>query len=221
MKILIVAATTFEVQPFLDRTALAADKTGRSFSGNLGKHSVEVIITGVGMVATALHTGIALSKKRDLAINAGICGSYSRNLMKGTVVNVYEDVLSELGAEDAQGNFLSLEQLKLPGISKFINESDLEKWTVFHELPKVNGITVNTTHGKESSIQKTFSAFHPMVESMEGAAFLAAAALKKVPHIQVRAVSNFVEARNRDNWNIPYAIEQLNDTLIAFMEELK
>jgi futalosine hydrolase len=39
-----------------------------------------------------------------------------------------------------------------------------------------------------------------------------------VPCIQIRAVSNYVEKRNRDGWNIGLAIKNLNTFAIEFLK---
>jgi len=54
---------------------------------------------------------------------------------------------------------------------------------------------------------------------MEGAAFLFVCEHEQIPCIQLRAVSNFVEKRNKEAWNIPLAIENLNQQLIAIIND--
>lgn len=218
MKILIVSATRFEIEPLLLQMEKVRGQNSNFISCSLRENEIDFLITGVGMVATAYFTGKIIDETYDLAINAGICGSFNRNLEIGDVVNVSDDVFAELGAED-DNKFLSLEEMKLPGISGITNKSG-----ALHELiemlPKVNGITVNTTHGEEKSIQKVYERFHPYVESMEGAAFMFACEQEKIPYVQLRAVSNYVEKRNRDAWNIPLAIKNLNEKLIEFITVL-
>jgi len=51
------------------------------------------------------------------------------------------------------------------------------------------------------------------VESMEGAAFLFACLKKGIPCFQLRSISNYIEPRNLNNWNIPHAIGFLNKGL--------
>ena len=99
--------------------------------------------------------------------------------------------------------------LKLDGVTKIQNNSGAINIEI-EKLPKVNGITVNTSHGNDPSIKKVVDRFHPIVESMEGAAFMFACENERIPYVQIRAVSNFVEKRNKDKWNIPLAIENLN-----------
>src|SRR5688500_15548027 len=102
MNILIVTATAFEAAPLAEAMNLVP---GRSADGKLrqftyGKHEVHILCTGIGMTATAFYLGKTLGDQYDLAINLGLAGSFSRNLEIGSVVNVYSDRFSELGAED-------------------------------------------------------------------------------------------------------------------------
>ena len=179
---------------------------------------VNFLITGVGMVSTAYYSAKILNDSYDIAFNVGICGSFNSNLEIGTVVNVYEDCFSELGAEDGEA-FLTLEDLKFDGVTKIQNNSGAINVEI-EKLPKVNGITVNTSHGNEASIKKVAEKFHPIVESMEGAAFMFACENERIPYVQIRAVSNYVEKRNKDNWNIPLAIENLNKQMLEILNAL-
>ena len=85
-------------------------------------------------------------------------------------------------------------------------------------LPKARGITVNKGHGSAASIQ-TLMAKYPdaQVESMEGAAFFWGALHAGIPFMEIRAISNAVEPRNRDNWNIPLALNNLNQVLVELL----
>jgi futalosine hydrolase len=122
-------------------------------------------------------------------------------------VHVVSDRLAELGAEDGE-RFLTLEELELPGESEFVN-LDPPSNSGLEQLPAVTGITVNTVHGDERTIAAVTERFGPQVESMEGAAFMSACLIHKVPFAQVRAVSNFVGRRNREAWKMPEAIQNL------------
>src|SRR6185369_7024934 len=146
------------------------------------KLEIDFLITGVGMVSTAYYTGKVLNDTYDVAFNLGICGSFNKNLDLGSIVNIYEDCFSELGAEDGEA-FLSLEDLKLEGITKISNNKQGSLNHIIELLPKVTGITVNTTHGNEKSIEKAFQKFHPYVESMEGAAFMFVCENERIPYI--------------------------------------
>ena len=190
------------------------DAGGRAYT--YGANAIDVLITGVGMVATAVCCSRALVQASyGLALNFGVCGSFDPAIEPGTVVHVVSDRLTELGAEDGD-RFLTLEELALPGESAFVN-LDPPSNPALDALPTVAGITVNTVHGSERSIAAVTERFNPQVESMEGAAFMSACLIHTVPFAQVRAVSNVVERRNRGSWKMPDAIRNLNATALRIL----
>ena len=215
MQILLITATDAEIAPFISSSRSRI---------NENKHSITHLVTGVGMVATAYKTGVMLANNLfDIIINAGISGAIDRSLNQGEVVEVVEEQFYYFGAED-HDSFLSIFELGLidenefPFVNKkLINNSDFQGLS-FPGIKKVRGITVQTVHGGENSINQ-LTMRHPeaMVESMEGAAFFYAALLSKIPFIQLRAISNYVEPRNRSNWKIELAIKNLNEYLIRIL----
>jgi futalosine hydrolase len=217
MRILIVAATKLEVVPVLSR--MYSTPTGQAGvdSYTHGAHDVDVVITGVGMVATAVWSSHALARREyDLALNLGVCGAFDAALELGTVVHVVSDRLSELGAEDGQ-ELLTLEELELPGQSAFMNAAP-PSYPPFDTLPAVTGITVNTVHGTNASIAAAAKRFNPQVESMEGAAFMSACLLHNVTFGQVRAISNRVERRDKEAWKMADAIRNLGVTALRILD---
>jgi len=208
MRILIVAATGGEVAPLVAGLA-RTDSPARWLEGyQLANHAIHLITSGVGMVATAAWTSRALTHATyDVAFNFGVCGSFDRSLAPGTVVHVMTDRIAELGAEDDTA-FLTLDDLELPGEHVFVNEAPPANATLASLKPAAS-ITVNTVHGNDQSIAAVVDRFHPDVESMEGAAFMYACLMHRVPFAQVRAVSNIVERRNREAWNLAEAIGAL------------
>lgn len=74
-------------------------------------------------------------------------------------------------------------------------------------------------HGKLSSIKKVTILYQPQVETMESAAFYFACEQNKWKNCVIRSISNYVEKRNKDKWNIPLAIKNLNDLMIRFIEQ--
>jgi futalosine hydrolase len=212
VRILIVAATGAELASC--RAALA----------DQSRHDVDILITGVGMVATAVQVSRALMSGRyDQALNLGVCGSFRRDFALGSVVHVTSDSLPELGAED-DDRFLTIHDLRLLGEDEFpfsggrlVNRAPPPN-AALDRLPRVSGITVNTVHGRDESIARAVARVDPDVESMEGAAFMYACLVHGTPFAQVRAVSNVVERRNRDAWKLGDAVRALGDTAIAIIE---
>ena len=218
MRILIVAATDPEVAQILERMHSTPTDDPSVDTYTHGPHEIDVLITGVGMVATAAWCSRALVQTRyDLALNLGVCGSFDEFIEPGTVVHIVSDRLAELGAEDGD-RFLSLAELELPGESEFLN-LDPPSNLGLEQLPAVTGITVNTVHGNERTIAAVTGRFSPQVESMEGAAFMSACLIHKVPFAQVRAVSNLIERRNRGAWKIDDAIRNLGVAALRIINQ--
>ncbi|PBQ32487.1 futalosine hydrolase [Sphingobacteriaceae bacterium] len=211
-KILIVGATQPEISPTI-KYVLDVSKSEEEDLENL---EVSFILTGVGMVNTAFTMGKLFGHKFDVVINAGVAGSYVNHKI-GTVVNVTTDCFSELGAEDGD-DFISILEMGLG--DQNVEVSDLFKNTLTDKLEIVSGITVNTVNGNEKKIEQIKAYISPHVETMEGAAFIQCANALKWKAIQLRAISNQVEKRNKANWNMPLAIKNLNEFLIAFLKDL-
>lgn len=216
MNILIVSATQFEVKPLLGFLGIALPSPGMNHANiDFENKEIEVLITGVGMVNTALMMERYGSDSYDLVMNVGVCGAFDRKLELGQLVNVTKDSLSELGAEDGE-EFLTYDKLDLPGEHIFLNKTS-DQFPGLDVLPKVSGITVNTVHGKEASIERIKKLYPVEVESMEGAAFFASCGNAK-NYVQIRAISNYVERRDKSKWQMPLAIKNLNDFLITFIK---
>ena len=210
-----VAATEAELSPVVDGLRLISAVGPRVTRYQGASHDIDVLITGVGMVATAAWCSRVLSAERfDVALNLGVCGSFRPEIFPGAVVHVVSDRLTELGAEDGDA-FLTIQEMKLLGDDEFpftggrlVNASP-PVLGVLTSMRAVSGITVNTVHGNDDSIARVTKRFSPDVESMEGAAFMYACMIQGVPFAQVRAVSNMVERRNRAAWKLDEAIANL------------
>jgi futalosine hydrolase len=207
MKILLVAATRAEI-------AFLATQFQLPEQDFVKTKDFDVLITGMGMTATAYALGKHLSRNYKLVLNLGIAGSFNPNLPLTTVVNVTTDEFAELGAEDGD-DFLSIDRLGF-GKAKYHARNNLLHSEI-EKLPKVSGVTVNRVHGNQSSISKIIERFNPGIESMEGAAVLYCCEQEGLPCIQVRSISNYVEPRNKNRWQIGPAIKALNDWALAFL----
>lgn len=226
MNILIVSATYLEIEPLLTHFRFVKQINQKLRQYEFKNHRIDVLIPGVGMTYTAYWLGKTLALNRyDAAINIGIAGAFDQNLTIGQVIHIVSDRIAELGAEDGE-KFLSLIDMDLLEDEDFvlqngelINTIAIEN-RVASSLQKVKGITVNTTHGDNNSIEKIKQLFQPQVESMEGAAFLYACLLEGIPCLQIRAISNKIERRNKENWNIKLAIKNLTETMLKLLQTI-
>lgn len=235
-----MSATDAEVAPLVAKLQHVGDRGPRVRSYAHRGHVVDVLTTGVGMVATAAWCARTLmTRDYDLAFDLGLCGSFDRDLAPPSVVHVLSDRLPELGAEDGEA-FLAAHELGLVGENEFplregvfVNTAPPDN-AALRALRSVNGITVNTVHGddrtiatlrerlapRDASARSGGAADMPRVETMEGAAFMYACLVHGLPFAQVRAVSNFVERRNREAWRIPEAVAALNASAQELLDHI-
>jgi futalosine hydrolase len=215
-KILYVAATAGEADVLKKLNGI------KSFPEKLYLRNFEisVLVTGVGSIATAwaLKQWISLNEKPDLAINAGIAGSYDEKLNIGDVVMPFTDCFADAGIEDGD-NFFTLYEAGLTDKDELpFRDGLIYSDSTYSELMKriikpVKAITVNTATGSELTREKLFRKFNPDIETMEGATFFYICAREKIPFVALRAISNKVEPRNRSKWNIELALENLSEKL--------
>ncbi|MBP7273622.1 MAG: futalosine hydrolase [Saprospiraceae bacterium] len=220
MKILFTAATTFEIAPLFEelnkKVSLTNENQLITFQSKY--ISISILITGVGITATTYALTKCLQKNKfDIVINAGICGAYHNQLVIGDVISIISEEFGDFGVTDAQGNFLDAFDSHFYSNNTFpfcngklINEVG-ESGTYFK---KAKGVTVNQSSGAVMAIEKLHNKFNADVETMEGAAFFYVCLHEKVNFLSIRAVSNYVTERNKEAWNIPLAVENLNKALI-------
>ena len=174
----------------------------------------ESLITGVGMVSTTFALTQKLTHNHfDLIIDLGIAGSFNPVFEIGSVVQVITDRFSELGVED-NGRFIPADEMKLAKKEDVVFETDIRT----ESLPEAHGITVNRVHGTRETIDSIRQQFNPDIESMEGAAVAYVCQKFNTPWIQIRSISNKIEPRNRDAWNISLAIENLHTEVSKYLE---
>ena len=208
-KILIVAATKNEVY-----------QTINFLSDNKLYNKIEILITGIGIPNTLYKLTKKLSStKYKLILNIGIAGSSSRGINIGDIVHVKKDSFSDLGTDD-NGDFISIFDLgftknnSYPFTNGYLFPEELN-YKKIEKLNSVTGSTVNMTSGSTQRISQIYSKSDAEIETMEGAAVFFVAMNERIPVIQIRSISNYVEPRNKANWNISKAISNLNNYLIS------
>ncbi len=228
MKILLVAATTPEIAPFLAAHGIDPVSTGQGFTAagiRSGNAVIDLLITGAGINNATYHIGNTLAMEQfDLCIQAGICGAFGDTFEKGKVLHIVKERFAQCGAEDGT-LFHDVFELGLMDANTFPYEQGwlINKQTFpypsLHALETATGITVETVHGNETGIRRITEKYHPDTESMEGASFFYCCLMQQVPFMQIRSVSNKVEKRNKDNWNINLAVENLNNFLQKLLSD--
>jgi futalosine hydrolase len=146
----------------------------------------------------------------------GIAGSFRDDLKPGAVVMPVSDCFADAGIEDGE-KFQTLAEAGLaqsddfPFRSGFI-EADKKYSLIMEDLLKpVRAISVNCATGSETTRKKLEEKYNPDIETMEGATFFYICASENIPFLALRAISNKVETRNKNNWNIPLALKNLSE----------
>ena len=219
IRILLVTATSAEADAIVK---LAGTKTtADGFS--LGNNQISLLITGVGSMAVswAMTKWLSSNAKPDLAVNAGIAGSYREEIKIGDVVVPVSDCFADAGIETG-GGFLTLAEAGLEDPDRFpfrggrIIAENKYVALASGKIKPVSAITVNTASGSEATIEKMVKKYDPDIETMEGATFFYVCSCGRIPFLAMRSVSNRVEPRNRADWNISLALESLSGKLKEF-----
>lgn len=162
---------------------------------------VPTLVCGIGPVESALTTGAALAHRPpDALVHVGIAGA--RRLPSATLVlgseAVYCDVIDpsssmpRVDRESPDANLLAAARRALPDA---------------HVLP----VATTGRVGGGASYE---------VEAMEGFGVLRAAALARVPAVELRAVSNAVDEPDRARWRIDEALDALAAAVPVLLEAL-
>jgi futalosine hydrolase len=216
MKLLLVAATEMEIAPAIK----SYTNSGFMQPG----HEVDVLITGIGQVATtwaltnALHTTNA-----GLVIQAGIAGAFSSQVALGSVVCVQKDCFGDLGMEE-NGQFSTIFHNGFANA----NEAPFTGGWLINSRPAVKGmaieavsaVTINKITDSMVQRQQLIDQFNPGIETMEGAAFHYVCLKAGIPFLQLRAISNYVGERDKSKWQLEKAIENLNHALLQLTAAL-
>ena len=184
----------------------------------VNNHEVEVLISGIGSAETSYAlTKQILWRTPEIVIQAGIGGSFKDDLPPTSVVFVREEIFADLGAIDQDG-FTDIFDLGLadsneqPFTNRWLVNEQTEQWKKFG-LPFVKGATINCISSTPRQVDRIRAKYDPAIESMEGAALHYTCLMENIPFIQLRAVSNFVGERNKENWKMQEAVTVLNEKL--------
>ncbi|MEM7572061.1 MAG: futalosine hydrolase [Bacteroidota bacterium] len=239
-RLLLVAATRAEIEPtvaFL-LNAWNSPQSGRTDGTNAptnqlpahyqyGDIQLDLLLSGVGLPATAFALGHVLAKDQyALAIQAGIAGAIDKSLKLGQLVQIESERFADLGAETADGDFIDLQNMGfLPQGPDSPFEADGRILAAPNSAPRLPNvlvcpaISVNKVHGEEHTIAALKKRYpQAAIESMEGAAFFYACRMRQQSCLQLRAISNYVEARDRSKWEIGLAVTKLNELLISLLQ---
>ena len=220
LKVLLITATDAEAEALKKIQGIKSCPDGFL----LGQSEVSLLVTGVGSIATswAMTKWLSSNSRPDLAINIGIAGSFRDDIEIGDVVVPVSDCFADAGIETGSG-FITLEEAGLADPDRFpftdgkiIAENKYCNMAL-NFLKPAKAITVNSASGSQETINRLLKKYNPDIETMEGATFFYICSGGKLPFMALRSISNKVEPRNKDKWNIPLALINLSEKLKEFL----
>ena len=224
--LIILSATAYEQQLLRDslQQATTQRRGHRAWvRGMIGTRSVVLIETGIGAVNTAQALTVALQKiDPELVLQIGIGGAYlGSGLDKGDLALASEENYGDLGVIAPDG-WSPADEIGIPVLSTdrdYYNTYPVDPALVAraqHILEQsgecvVQGpfVTVQQCTGREDIGNELAARFNAICENMEGAAAAHVCTLYAVPFLELRAISNRVEDRNKDAWDIPRAVQKV------------
>lgn len=230
--LLILAATEGEAKQIEAQLAGARRlETGRKtlVQGTLGGRPCRLVYSGMGAVNAAHALTVHVERARPaLVIQVGIGGAYvPAGLTVGAVAIATEEIYGDVGVITREG-WLGADAIGIPLVAReqpLFNRFPLDL-AIVRRAAEVCGatsgpfLTLARCTGIQTMGDELFARFGALCESMEGAAAAHVCALYDVPLLEIRAVSNLVEDRDRGKWRIGEAAARAQAAVLQVVEHL-
>lgn len=218
-RLLVVAATDFELTPLRQRLAALP--------------GLDFLVCGVGPTAAAANLAACLAVHQpdpqtayDGVIMTGVAGAYLDTPATILATCLAEqEVLGDFGLESGRGaepfpseHLATRHSFDLASPLLTAAKAILARLAI----PFVGGvfITVNTATTNTARGLALRDRFNGLCENMEGAAAALACAQAGVPLLEIRTVSNLVEDRDPARWRLAEAIARNAETVARLIPEL-
>jgi futalosine hydrolase len=239
MKPIIVTAATHLELSLLINTLEAGDRLfighREIFVGMIAERRTLLAMTGIGKVSAASAVAALLEHyEPEILINTGCAGAYAGGGQSmGDLAIATAEVFGDEGVLTPDG-WHSLELIGIPALSRngenHFNRFPLTRWAIDKAMyvAEAEGIilhqgefvTVSTASGTAERGKELFQRFGGICENMEGAAAAQVALLYGVDCMEIRGISNMVEDRDPDRWDIPLAVERAQRFIVQFIAAL-
>jgi futalosine hydrolase len=222
--LLAVCAVEAELTPFRDRLEAARPLDlglPAAVRGRCGEMPVLAIATGVGKTNAAHGVTLAIERAAPAGIlSFGVAGAFpGSGLRVGELAVATAEVYGDEGSFSPAG-WLSTRELGFPLAASpagpCYNEFPLDRERTAAAARLLEGagqgvrtgtfVTLSSCSGTDARAAEVESRFGAIAETMEGAAHAHVAALRDLPFLEVRGISNVVEDRDPARWDLPAAI---------------
>ena len=244
MGLLLLTATLPEQAAIVSRleSSVCQRVTGRRvLNGSIEERDVTVVETGMGAVNTAHALTRALQVRRPAyVLQVGVGGAYAdAGLGLGDLAVASEELYGDVGVRTKDG-WRGAELIGIPLVqrqeayyNRFPVDGDLAQrgqeilaavaWKAGRAPTVKVGpfVTVQECSGTTSLAEERAAlAGGAVCENMEGAAAAHVCLLYDVPFVEIRGISNLVEDRRVDGWDLPGAAAVAQEAAIHLLKGL-
>jgi futalosine hydrolase len=207
------------------------------FLGSLFGQRVVLLHSGIGKInAASAVTALLETIEPEAVIVTGCAGAYPESgLAVGDLVLASEEILADEGVITPQGfidfsalGFPLLEhggplmEQRFPADPQLVAEAQpfIEAAAIAAGAKLATGplVTVSTCSGTDQAAQAMVQRTGGICENMEGAAVAQICRLYEVPFFELRGISNLVENRNLERWDLPAGAKIAQRALMAFLK---
>ena len=239
-EILILTATEPEQRDLARRmkNAVVQEVAGKKWrTGQLGGSEVCLVQTGIGAVNTAhALTCVLQARCPDMVLQVGVGGAYPGvGLALGDLALASAEVYGDLGVRTGDG-WHGAEFIGIPVVERghaYFNSFPVDRDRVERGRALLRGgwsgtapallvgpfVTVQECSGLARLGQERASRFNAVCENMEGAAAAHLCLLYGIPFVEVRSISNQVEDRRTDKWDLPLALARSQEAALRLLRE--
>ncbi len=215
--ILVVAATEFEMQAFLQAAPQPPP--------------CRQLLCGIGPVEAAFQLSLALSAMQTLpeaVLNIGVAGAYRRERNPATLLDIcvaQQEELGDFGRCQAQTLLpLSVPNASTPSSFALADGLRLRmtKRLSAQGIPHTSGrfITVNSVSADRQRGAMLLQRYpDALCENMEGAALARVCAHFSLPFAEMRCISNMVDDPDRQQWRLQEACTRCGQAAALLFQE--
>ncbi|MCH2139441.1 MAG: futalosine hydrolase [Phycisphaerales bacterium] len=185
-----------------------------------------IVVSGVGRTNAAAATTLASIAHGpfDAAISIGLAGALPESQLEpGDLIAADQCVYAEEGIMTPEG-FLDITGLGFqlgadPGNAISCDEDLVRRLQAV--APIMSIATVATCSGTDAAAAEIRNRTGCAAEAMEGAAVVHAAQRLNIPAIEVRAISNTTGDRHEQRWDLPKALQVLQEGISSIRNTLR
>jgi len=203
--------------------------------GTLSGHAIALCAGGMGK-ANAAHAATLLITKFEpqVLIVFGIGGAYASSGARiGDLALAAEEIAGDEGVLTPEGfkgtQYIGIPLVRtahalvhnhIPATSTLLRRvhSSLSAHRSPANIHTGKFVTLSTCTGTNERARELESRYSALCENMEGAAAAQVAVMHNVPWLEVRAISNIVEARDMKQWDIPKAAQEVQQAILTIVE---